>query len=564
MRILIPFTLVYFYFIASLLADICIPPYSPERFSPEMARKAEEGDAYAQSQLGYCYEKGYGVDKNEIEMIKWYKRACTSGKDMMMIGLGVSPEEIEIRTSAKVKSHIYEENVNKLVWGHETPGLKYPAKILDASSRDRMYSFFREKPNKCIWLRYDHSESSFRDLNLNPKDAYRIIAMSFGNSGVEMKVDKTFGLKNDIPLDYTWAIYLKGPNGESAEASVEFNKNLIPTFSVTCASADYNTYEAQVALPEQESKVEQSPVRAIADLTKKRIRDGSQVERNNSTQINRLSQCIYYLTKAENEGFKPELILEESSKLNGTYGTSYSEAVKECLLENLALANLYGLVEPKNMVLMKKGENPNITKGDYTGQIAKEKSIIPPTITSELADQIFNLQIVPESYTINKEEQVKYAKKLYDISVKWSLSYSPQAHRHEEKSDQAVLSQKGLDAVLSSFDNSIEHSNKTQALEAPKTDTEQHESYKLLEKIVYEQANKANATKSTKDIREFNGIMQKALEAFELMIRESLKRQGIKIDAEINHKIELATNDVRNYLKGLLSSDVRNIRSSMY
>jgi len=546
------------------MADICIQPYSPERFSPEMVKKAEEGDAYAQSQLGYCYEKGYGVDKNEIEMIKWYKRACTSGKDMTMIGLGVSPEEIKIRTNAEIKYHIYEKNVNKLVWGYETPGLKYRGEILDASSRNRMYSFFREKPDKSIWLRYERSERSFRDLNLNPNDAYPIIAMSFANSGVEMKIDKTVGLKNDMPLDYTWAIYLKGPNGENAEASVEFDENLMPTFSVTCASADYNTFVAERSLKNQENQYEIGPVRAITELTSMTKTDKDKALRNNTPGA-RLLQCLYYLAKAESEGFRLELIIEESSRSNGTHNTNYGEAIKECLLKNLALANVYGLLEPESMSQMKRGQNVAITKGEYKGQLAKAEFIIPPTLCPELADQIYNIQITPESCSINMEEQIRYAKRLNDLSINRTDELTKNEWekikaRDSVLSKRTLLSNKGLDAILSSSDKSLENIQKKPPMEALSGTSEvKRESFKLLEKLAFEQAKKANATKNPEDIRGFRRTVQNAIKANELMIIESLNRQGIEIDHKMNRKIELEVNAVREYLMNTLNSYLQTI-----
>ena len=40
---------------------------------------AEQGDAYAQGQLGWCYNKGYGVAQSWTETVKWYRKSAEQG-----------------------------------------------------------------------------------------------------------------------------------------------------------------------------------------------------------------------------------------------------------------------------------------------------------------------------------------------------------------------------------------------------------------------------------------------------------------------------------------------------
>jgi len=42
----------------------------------EYEAKAEQGDAEAQFNLGYCYDDGRGVTKNSKEAVKWYRKAA--------------------------------------------------------------------------------------------------------------------------------------------------------------------------------------------------------------------------------------------------------------------------------------------------------------------------------------------------------------------------------------------------------------------------------------------------------------------------------------------------------
>ena len=52
----------------------------------------------------------------------------------------------------------------------------------------------------------------------------------------------------------------------------------------------------------------------------------------------RLQKCVYWLAYAEEQGEKPEAVLDESAKLNKTAGTPYAGFVSWGLLENLKIA----------------------------------------------------------------------------------------------------------------------------------------------------------------------------------------------------------------------------------
>jgi len=56
----------------------------------------------------------------------------------------------------------------------------------------------------------------------------------------------------------------------------------------------------------------------------------------------RLQKCVYWLAYAEEQGEKPEAVLDESAKLNKTTGTPYAGFVRWGLLENLKIAKDWG------------------------------------------------------------------------------------------------------------------------------------------------------------------------------------------------------------------------------
>ena len=50
---------------------------------------AERGNATAQTNLGYCYKTGKGVDKDAEQAVKWYRKAADQGNETAQNNLGV-------------------------------------------------------------------------------------------------------------------------------------------------------------------------------------------------------------------------------------------------------------------------------------------------------------------------------------------------------------------------------------------------------------------------------------------------------------------------------------------
>ena len=109
--------------------------------------------------------------------------------------------------------------------------------------------------------------------------------------------------------------------------------------------------------------------------------------------IPRFQKCLWYLTKA----FKsPEDAIDQAMVLNQTAGTPYAKAVK------LALLKGYRLGSPASP----DDKSFRITKGGYAGQEAVVSRIISSSVCAELQNQIFNLQLLPES-TMGKEDEAE-------------------------------------------------------------------------------------------------------------------------------------------------------------
>ena len=68
-----------------------------------------------------------------------------------------------------------------------------------------------------------------------------------------------------------------------------------------------------------------------------------------------LQKCVFWLAYAEEQGEKPEVVLDESAKLNKTAGTPYAGFVSWGLLENLKIAKELGLLTPRRNGLARQG-----------------------------------------------------------------------------------------------------------------------------------------------------------------------------------------------------------------
>ena len=54
----------------------------------EIRQEAEQGHAWAQSNLGYMYDKGEGVPEDHRKAVKWYRQAAEQGHAVAQSNLG--------------------------------------------------------------------------------------------------------------------------------------------------------------------------------------------------------------------------------------------------------------------------------------------------------------------------------------------------------------------------------------------------------------------------------------------------------------------------------------------
>ena len=136
----------------------------------------------------------------------------------------------------------------------------------------------------------------------------------------------------------------------------------------------------------------------------------------------RLQKCVYWLAYAEEQGQKPEAVLDKSAKLNKTERTPYAGFVRWGLLENLKIAKELGLLTPEGMAELRRGKSATITKGQYAGQEAEADHVIPRAVCPELQNQVMNLELLPAPLNRAKSDKVTdrarvFAKELFDAKL---------------------------------------------------------------------------------------------------------------------------------------------------
>ena len=165
---------------------------------------------------------------------------------------------------------------------------------------------------------------------------------------------------------------------------------LLPTIGVR---AEENTKTAEKGKPTAK-EAETTAEEAIASLTDPAKLATLKGERAANP---RLQKCFYWLAYAEEQGEKPEVVLDESAKLNKTAGTPYAGFLRWGLLENLKIAKELGLLTPEGMAELRRGKSATITKGQYAGQEAEADHVIPRAVCPELQNQVMNLELLPAS-----------------------------------------------------------------------------------------------------------------------------------------------------------------------
>jgi len=347
-----------------------------ESYSQELIRKAENGDTHAQYDLGMCCSCGLEVEKNEKEAFKWFKKSAEGGDSDGQVSLGTCFD------------------MGRGVDINPAEAVKWYRKSAEQGNAEGQ---------SCLGTSYNNGTGVEKNL----EEAFKWILKAAEQ-----------GLEN--------AQWMTGLNYRSGWGVAENKAEAVKWF--TKAAEQGNKY-AEEQLIKIQSNVDlpkapiimriQTPSAAIAWLTDPKKLATLTGERAANS---RLQKCVYWLAYAEEQGEKPEAVLDESAKLNKTEGTPYAGCVRWGLLENLKIAKELGLLNPEGMAELRRGDSAAITKGQYAGQEAEAGLVIPKAVCPELQNQVMNLELIPASLNRAKSDKVTdrakvFAKELYEAKL---------------------------------------------------------------------------------------------------------------------------------------------------
>ncbi len=116
----------------------------------------------------------------------------------------------------------------------------------------------------------------------------------------------------------------------------------------------------------------------------------------------RVLKCVYWLNDARSRGLKPATVITEAQELNLSARQIRAPLVEAALLRNLDIAGKLGCLTPENLVRMRHGTSPVISRGPYTGEPAEVDHIVPIAVEPTLGNEIANLELMPR--TLNRRK----------------------------------------------------------------------------------------------------------------------------------------------------------------
>ena len=146
----------------------------------------------------------------------------------------------------------------------------------------------------------------------------------------------------------------------------------------------------------------------------------------------RLEKACYWLEMARREGRAPGEVIDQAHALLTPHSAKRLQCQKGSLVRNRRILERLGCLEEAGMTKLRKGNAPTITKGPYAGEIVTGDHIIPRSVTPELDNTLYNLEMIP--LTLNQKKAAKVTQRQIDIAKRWNKY--------------GLLSDKGLRAVL--------------------------------------------------------------------------------------------------------------------
>ena len=136
----------------------------------------------------------------------------------------------------------------------------------------------------------------------------------------------------------------------------------------------------------------------------------------------RVLKCVFWLSDARSRGIDPETVIGQAQALNACAQEARARLVEQALLRNLDIAEKLGCLTADNLIRLRHGRSPVISRGPYAGEPAEVDHIVPLAIEPALRHEIANLELLPRTLNRRKgarmgERQRDYLEKFRDADL---------------------------------------------------------------------------------------------------------------------------------------------------
>ena len=132
----------------------------------------------------------------------------------------------------------------------------------------------------------------------------------------------------------------------------------------------------------------------------------------------RLRKACYWLEMARRAGRDPGEVIDQAHALLTPHSAKRLQCQKGSLVRNRIILERLGCLDEAGMTKLRKGNAPTITKGPYAGEIVTGDHIIPRSVTPELDNTLYNLEMMP--LTLNQRKAAKVTQRQIDLAKRWN------------------------------------------------------------------------------------------------------------------------------------------------
>ena len=128
-------------------------------------------------------------------------------------------------------------------------------------------------------------------------------------------------------------------------------------------------------------------------------------------------KCVYWLNDARSRGLDPETVIDEAQTLNHSARQSRAPLVEAALLRNLDIAGKLGCLTSENLVRMRHGTSPVISRGPYAGSRRRSITSCRSRSSPPCGNEIANLELLPR--TLNRRKGARMGERQRDYLEKF-------------------------------------------------------------------------------------------------------------------------------------------------